>query len=309
MQSHHNSNRATVNDNNAVAITTSRMSGGVTLSPGSLTASQELCVGQDYANNNEHSHQSRFGRAESADRLMLKEYDHLRQRHSRVRAQYKKISAPTFSTGYISPHAHHRDRSECSLDESFRKILAKADNSINQAESILSSLTVERHEIGAAEKSEEEGEELASLGSDIESNIRRLEKTQAKINAALTTFRTVQALNETHGASASANQQNQQLKQLVKGRRAMRQVSNHRGFAANESNSYSSLPAAAARYESLPSKMVLRTSLSSVRQTETEKSRTAPAVMEGFATGSTGTPMQNGFNASSITGKVELFSI
>ena len=275
MQSHHNSTRATVNDNNAVVITTSRMSGGVTLSPGSLTASQELSVGQDHANNNKHSHshQTRFSRAESADRLMLKEYDHLRQRHSRVRAQYKKISAPTFSTGYISPHAHHRDRSECSLDESFRKILAKADNSINQAESILSSLKVERHDIGVAEKNDEDSEELASLGSDIESNIKRLEKTQAKINAALMTFRTVQALNETHGASEIMNQQNKQLKQLVKGRRAMRQVSNHRGFAANESNSYSNLPAVA-RYESLPSKMVLKTSLSSVRQAETaEKSR------------------------------------
>ena len=297
MQNHLTCGRMTANDNNDVAITTSRMSGGVTLSPGSLTASQELNLGQDHANNN--SHPTRFNRAESADRLMLREYDHLRQRHSRIRTQYKKMSTPTFSTGYISPHAHHRERSECSLDESFRKILAKADNSICQAESILSSLKVERDEIAATEKSEEDSEELASLGSDIEGNIRRLEKTQAKINAALTTFRTVQALNETHGASAVVNQQNQQL---VKGRRAMRQFSNHRGFAANEGTIYSSLPAVA-RFETLPSKMeVVRTPMSSVRPGETaEKSRTAPAKLEG-----NGVAIQNRFYASSVTGKTQM---
>ena len=298
MQNHQSCGRIAANDNNDVAITTSRMGGGVTLSPGSLTASQELNLGQDHANNN--SHHSRFNRAESADRLMLREYDHLRQRHSRIRAQYKKMSTPTFSTGYISPspHAHQRERSECSLDESFRKILAKADNSISQAESILSSLKVERDEITATEKSEEDSEELASLGSDIEGNIRRLEKTQAKINAALTTFRTVQALNETHGASAMANQQNQQ-QHLVKGRRAMRQISNHRGFAANESNCYSSLPAVA-RFETLPSKMeVARTPMRSVHPGETtEKSRTAPAKLEG-----NGVAIQNRLYASSVTGK------
>ena len=305
MQNHQSAGRATAaNDNNDVAITTSRMSGGgVTLSPGSLTASQELNLGNDHANNNNIGPHSRFNRAESADRLMLREYDHLRQRHSRIRAQYKKMSTPTFSTGYVSPHAHHRERSECSLDESFRKILAKADNSISQAESILSSLKVERDEITATEKSEEDSEELASLGSDIEGNIRRLEKTQAKINAALTTFRTVQALNETHGASAIVNQQNQQ-QQLVKGRRAMRQFSNHRGFAANESNSYSSLPAMA-RFETLPSKMELaRTPMSSDRPGETaEKSRTAPAKLEG-----NGVAIQNRFHASSVTGKMSFVS-
>ena len=303
MQNHQICGRVTANDNNDVAITTSRMSGGVTLSPGSLTASQELNLGQDHANNN--SHHSRFNRAESADRLMLREYDHLRQRHSRIRAQYKKMSTPTFSTGYISPHAPHRERGECSLDESFRKILAKADNSISQAESILSSLKVERDEIAATDRSED-GEELASLGSDIEGNIRRLEKTQAKINAALTTFRTVQALNETHGASAIVNQQSQQQQQqqqqLVKGRRAMRQFSNHRGFAANESNSYSSLPAVA-RFETLPSKIEMaRTPMSSVRPGETtEKSRTAPAKLEG-----NGVAIQSRFHASSVTGKSQM---
>ena len=122
------------------------------------------------------------------------------------------------------------------LDESFRHILAKADNSITQAESILSSLTVESSEIPAAGENaksnkvssaslnsgakaqisrskrdkaaaaasiaaksqcEESSSDTdpASLGSDIETNIRRLEKTQAKINAALATFRSVQALS------------------------------------------------------------------------------------------------------------------
>ena len=296
MQNRTGLSRTATSDNNDVAITTSRMSGGVTLSPGSLTASQELNLGQDHANNN--SHQGRFNRAESADRLMLKEYDHLRQRHSRIRAQYKKMSAPTFSTGYISPHAHHRERGESSLDESFRKILAKADNSISQAESILSSLNVERDQISETDKSED-SEEVASLGSDIEGNIRRLEKTQAKINAALTTFRTVQALNETHGASAIANQQNQH--QLVKGRRAMRQISNHRGFAANENNCHHSL-SAVSRFETLPAKVGLtRTPMSSIRPGETtEKSRTAPAKLEG-----NGVLIQNRYQTSSVSGKTK----
>ena len=77
------------------------------------------------------------------------------------------------------------------LQHPFRKILAAADDNICQAESILSSLGYDG--IGISNLTDSE-EEHAGLGSDIETNIRRLEKTQAKINAALETFRNVQSL-------------------------------------------------------------------------------------------------------------------
>ena len=73
----------------------------------------------------------------------------------------------------------------------FKKILAAADDNICQAESILSSLgydglvTSSLADLG-------DDDTASGLGSDIETNIRRLEKTQAKINAALETFRNVQ---------------------------------------------------------------------------------------------------------------------
>ena len=40
-------------------------------------------------------------------------------------------------------------------------------------------------------KSHADSEDSDSLGSDIETNIRKLEKTQAKINAALEAFRSI----------------------------------------------------------------------------------------------------------------------
>jgi len=77
------------------------------------------------------------------------------------------------------------------LHDPFKKILAAADDNICQAESILSSLGYDG--IGISNLTDSD-EDHAGLGSDIETNIRRLEKTQAKINAALETFRNVQSL-------------------------------------------------------------------------------------------------------------------
>jgi hypothetical protein len=73
----------------------------------------------------------------------------------------------------------------------FANILTLADSNLSQAESILSSLGCgERTGLPSDSEDEEEGGGgPVSLGSDIESNIRRLERTQAKINAALQTFR------------------------------------------------------------------------------------------------------------------------
>jgi len=81
-----------------------------------------------------------------------------------------------------------------SLQDPFKKILEAADSNIHQAESILSSLGYDG--FGMSTKAEEE--EPMGLGSDIETNIRRLEKTQAKINAALKTFRNVRNLQSPH---------------------------------------------------------------------------------------------------------------
>jgi len=82
------------------------------------------------------------------------------------------------------------------IQDPFKKILAAADDNICQAESILSSLGYDGIGISSLTDSEEE---QAGLGSDIETNIRRLEKTQAKINAALETFRNVQSLQSPDG--------------------------------------------------------------------------------------------------------------
>jgi hypothetical protein len=70
-------------------------------------------------------------------------------------------------------------------------ILAAAGTDLTQAESLLCSLG---HRARRAASPSDSEEEPASLGSDIETNIRRLERTQAKINAALETFRNVQNL-------------------------------------------------------------------------------------------------------------------
>ncbi|MCP3668628.1 MAG: hypothetical protein GY696_40125, partial [Gammaproteobacteria bacterium] len=84
-----------------------------------------------------------------------------------------------------------------SPNDPFRQIISLADSNISQAESILSSLGCERStglQVTGCSDSEEDEPSLAStcLSSDIESNIRKLERTQAKINAALETFRSVQ---------------------------------------------------------------------------------------------------------------------
>jgi hypothetical protein len=73
----------------------------------------------------------------------------------------------------------------------FANILTLADSNLSQAESILSSLGCGERTGLPSDSEDEEGEGggPVSLGSDIESNIRRLERTQAKINAALQTFR------------------------------------------------------------------------------------------------------------------------
>ncbi len=326
---------------NDVTITTSSRSGGggVTLSPSSLTSDFHPPSSGEPSGVRSTSAASAFSRAESADRLMLREYEHMRQRHARNKAQYKKLSAPAFFPGSSGFGQHQsRDRNgngvgvgaACSLDESFRRILAKADNSISQAESILSSLRVESDEISPranrdseeeedAEDAEEDadsgdGDELASLGSDIQTNIRRLEKTQAKINAALKTFRTVQALNESHTSAAAAGSQQQQQQQ--RGRRAMRQQPqqmNPRGFAANENHggSFCSLPVGMT-IEPLPSKVKVHASSGFARRLQqqqqqqrspehsAEKSRTAPAKMEG------GSVADRRFqHASSVTGECE----
>ena len=86
---------------------------------------------------------------------------------------------------------------ECNGNSSpFTRILTLADSNLSQAESILSSLGCGERRTGLPSDSEEEEDMMAedvevSLSSDIESNIRRLERTQAKINAALQTFRSV----------------------------------------------------------------------------------------------------------------------
>eukprot|EP00094_Tigriopus_californicus_P002411 TCALIF_02329-PA protein Name:"Similar to Fgd6 FYVE, RhoGEF and PH domain-containing protein 6 (Mus musculus)" AED:0.05 eAED:0.05 QI:118/0.55/0.5/1/1/0.9/10/547/2858 len=232
-----------------VSITTSRRngSGGVTLSPGTLTGSHELNINGDTRHNghliyNNVSHlkshnrmdSPRYMRSESADRLL----DNERLLRGQDKNQSKKNSAPAFGTAHprdalasfhhISPRDHSikvedlsNGNSKFDLDDSFRHILAKADNSISQAESILSSLRVESHaeiprlmdkvhgdldddedhdndddDANHHNHDDDSDPEQPHLGSDIETNIRRLEKTQAKINAALKTFRTVQALSD-----------------------------------------------------------------------------------------------------------------
>ena len=87
-------------------------------------------------------------------------------------------------------HVHYEE----SLEDSFEKILRSADHSICQAESILSNLRQRSQTLPVAsslQKCSADSEDSDSLGSDIESNIRKLEKTQAKINAALEAFRSI----------------------------------------------------------------------------------------------------------------------
>ena len=79
-----------------------------------------------------------------------------------------------------------------------------SDSSIHQAESILTNLRQRSQTLPADTSSSNlkchspresrghaDSEDSDSLGSDIETNIRKLEKTQAKINAALEAFRSI----------------------------------------------------------------------------------------------------------------------
>ena len=65
--------------------------------------------------------------------------------------------------------------------------------SICQAESILTNLRQRSQTLPLVSSLQkcDNSEDSDSLGSDIESNIRKLEKTQAKINAALEAFRSI----------------------------------------------------------------------------------------------------------------------
>ena len=80
---------------------------------------------------------------------------------------------------------HHSDLHPAQSPGSpFRKILSLADSNLSQAESLLSTLGCQRSGLH-----DDSDSDPPSLGSDIETNIRKLERTQAKINAALETFR------------------------------------------------------------------------------------------------------------------------
>ena len=83
-----------------------------------------------------------------------------------------------------------------SLEDSFEKIIKSADHSLHQAESILTNLRQRSQTLPVAPKVEKH-EDSDSLGSDIEANIRKLEKTQAKINAALEAFRSIKEPSNT----------------------------------------------------------------------------------------------------------------
>ena len=84
-----------------------------------------------------------------------------------------------------------------SLEDSFEKIIRSADHSLYQAESILTNLKQRSQTLPSATvvtvkpPPVKPSEDSDSLGSDIEANIRKLEKTQAKINAALEAFRSI----------------------------------------------------------------------------------------------------------------------
>ena len=76
-------------------------------------------------------------------------------------------------------------------DDSFDEIIRTANRSIETAESILSTL---RRGEDTVDNVVEIDTQISPV-SDIETNIRRLEKAQDEINAALATFRSVKALN------------------------------------------------------------------------------------------------------------------
>ena len=117
--------------------------------------------------------------------------------------QHTPVASSTLNSTAVANHnllnAKNNGNSNVnSPNDPFRQIISLADSNISQAESILSSLGCERstglQATTGCSDSEEDEPSLAStcLSSDIESNIRKLERTQAKINAALETFRSVQ---------------------------------------------------------------------------------------------------------------------
>ena len=107
-----------------------------------------------------------------------------------------------------------------SLEDSFEKIIRCADNSLHQAESILtnlkqrsqtlpSSATTVMMVVNKQPSSDLKPEDSSdSLGSDIEANIRKLEKTQAKINAALEAFRSIKEPTNTISRPLTLQNQN-----------------------------------------------------------------------------------------------------
>jgi hypothetical protein len=122
--------------------------------------------------------------------------------------QHPPVASSTLNTAdnnYLNNNFNNSPNTSNGNDP-FRQIISLADSNISQAESILSSLGCERTQGLPASDSEDEQPsqaESTSLSSDIESNIRKLERTQAKINAALETFRSVQQSGVTAATTAS----------------------------------------------------------------------------------------------------------
>ena len=116
------------------------------------------------------------------------------QRYARKIHVASPQAQPLNTTSNNTLNGGHHGGYEESLEDSFEKILRSADHSICQAESILSNLRQRSQTLPVAsslQKCSADSEDSDSLGSDIESNIRKLEKTQAKINAALEAFRSI----------------------------------------------------------------------------------------------------------------------
>ena len=131
------------------------------------------------------------------------------------RVQNQLNFAPPATTGAsfrLSPSVINTAIRSPLTPDPFKKILAAADDNICQAESILSSLGYEglatsgltTSNTVTTEDSEDDMSSGPGLGSDIETNIRRLEKTQAKINAALETFRNVQQCQQKSGGGGNS---------------------------------------------------------------------------------------------------------
>ena len=121
----------------------------------------------------------------------------------------RRVTSRSVAAANLGPHGHlvistaednTASNNNSSSPDPFSNIISLADSNISQAESILSSLGCQRTSgllPGASDRlSRRSGHEFSpGLSSDIESNIRKLERTQAKINAALENIRTVQNTN------------------------------------------------------------------------------------------------------------------